>query len=65
MSSQKEAPGDNRGHIKSTDGRIDRINPTANVIHINNSYNVISNGQRIASFISEARAISYAKAVAI
>jgi len=61
MSSQKEAPGDNRGHIKSTDGRIDRINPTTTIEQGKRAFNVIHQGKRIASFLCKSRAIQFAK----
>jgi len=40
-------------------------NSTASIIHINNSYNVISNGQRIASFLTQSRAIEFAGQVSL
>jgi len=45
---------------QSTGGRIDTDNPTVIISHINNSFNVISNGQRIGSFLSQRKAIDFA-----
>jgi len=62
MGSQKrEAPSEPGAyHSLAADGER---NNTANVIHINHSYNVISNGQRIGSFLTQDKAEQFAKAV--
>jgi len=65
MSGHKsEAPGTNRGHNHSlaADGEN---NSTASIIHSNHCWNVTVRGKRIASFISESKAIRFAKAMAL
>jgi len=64
MNSQKrEAPSEPGAN--QTMAAVGERNNTANVIHINHSYNVISNGQRIGSFLTQDKAIQFAKAVVI
>jgi hypothetical protein len=48
------------GHSKTT-----QANNTTTIEQGKRAFNAIHHSQRIASFISEARAISYAKAVAL
>jgi len=64
MNSQKRKAPSEPGayHSLAADGKS---NSSALIIHINHSYNVISNGQRIASFLTQDRAIEFAKAVVI
>ena len=38
---------------------------TAKVIHSNNSYSIFSNGQRIASFLTQSQAIRFAREVTL
>jgi len=42
---------------QSTGGQIDKVNSTVTVSHINNSYNVIQQGQRIGSFLTQASSL--------
>jgi len=57
---QKRQPIKAAAKDQNTVQAIGEVNSTATVIHINNSYNVINNGQRIGSFLTLEKAIAFA-----
>jgi len=67
MDSKRQSPNLSEGAInnQNTVQAIGEVNSTVNVIKNNHTFNVIYRGQRIASFISEAKAIRFARQVAI